>query len=229
MGHRMPAVLLVLAGAVLFALPACSASDPPTCTGSLQAYRGRCLDSTTIDYVGCTQDRGFDLTKKISGGLGGTFKSVAGLSVQAAYSTSKTEDTPVALQVVHDCLTLAQRSAVTGSDRSAAAGYASTAQDELRNFQAQVVAGTPHIKLSRPRAAVGQRVTVTGTSFWGNETVAVDLGATLLTQVRVDRAGGFRTAITVPPDAPPPSFSTDIVVSGESSSLSALAPFRTMA
>lgn len=213
---------LVLLG---ITLSACG-GDQPACAGDLQPYQGRCLTNTAIVYLECTEGRGFSTSTDISGGVGGTFRVVADASLKAAYKKSQQENTPVALQIVRDCLTIAQQ-ASSGSDRSVAQDFQRQAEQDLKRYQQQQIAEKPHITLSRSSAAIGETVVVKGRSYWPNETVEIVLHATTVKEVQADGNGAFQVSITVPDDAPPPSFSTAIMATGESSVKSARATFRT--
>jgi hypothetical protein len=170
---------------------------------------------------------GFQHHDQIAGGAAGTFKVVADASLKAAYKRTKQEDTPVALQIVHDCLEIAKQASVSGSDRGVAQSYEKEVNQSLKKWQQQQVDETPHIKLSRDHAGIGGTVTVRGTGFWPKETVDIHVAATLVKQVEVDTNGSFKSTIVIPSSAPPPDFGTSIPVSGESSAKSAQSPFHT--
>jgi hypothetical protein len=56
--------------------------------------------------------------------VGATLPTVADSTFTVAYKRSKEEDSTVALQIVHDCLTLAEENATSGTDRGTARQYA---------------------------------------------------------------------------------------------------------
>jgi hypothetical protein len=208
-------------------LTACSKSTTPQCTGGTQSYKGNCLSATAVTYMKCTEGRGMSTTTGIGGSLGGSFKVVADASVKAAYTRSKQEDTPVALEIVRDCLKIATTAPSATSEAAVAASYESQVQQYITAFQQDQVAQTPHIALSQSQAAIGQSVQVSGSGFWPNETVDIDVGAILIKQVTTDSTGHFTSLITIPQGAPPPDFPTEISAGGESSAKSASAPFST--
>lgn len=195
----------------------------PTCTANKSEYNGRCLSNMAITYMECTKDRGFDLTTELSGKLGGTFKVVADASVEAAYKAQKNENTVVGLQIVSDCLKIAESEADSAADKSAAEESRSRA-DMIR----QQVQQTAHIEIAPAQARVGETVHVTGRNFYPDETVAVRLHATLVGQVKADGDGAFTTTIAVPANAPPPGFPTSVTATGETSAKSATAPFEAL-
>ncbi|MFJ6357725.1 hypothetical protein [Pseudarthrobacter oxydans] len=175
-----------------------------------------------ITYIECTKGRGFDLTTELSGKLGGTFKVIADASVEAAYKENKEENTVVGLQIVSDCLRIAESSADTAVDRSAAEESRQWA-DLIR----QQVQQTAHIEIAPSQARAGASVVVSGTSFYPDETVAIYVHATLVTQIRVDGQGAFSVTITVPKNALP-GFQTAVTVTGETSAKTAQAPFEAL-
>ncbi|QOD02654.1 hypothetical protein [Pseudarthrobacter sp. BIM B-2242] len=214
---RMVALLLVQF-AVSAMLVACGG---PTCTGNTREYNGQCLSGMAITYIECTKERGVDLTTKVGGKLGGTFKVVADASVEAAYEEQKRENTVVALQVVSDCLKIAETQADSAVDKSAA--------QESRNradMIKQQVQETAHIEIAPSQAQVGESLSVSGRNFYPDETVAIYIHATLIKQEKADSQGAFSTTIIVPKDAPPPGFSTVVRASGETSVKSARVPFE---
>jgi hypothetical protein len=147
--------------------------------------------------------------------------------LKLAYKKSQQEDTPVALQIVHDCLTIAEQASGSGSDRSVAQNYEQQVNQDIKKWQQQQIKETPHIALSKASAAIGETVDAHGISFWPNETVDIYVHATMVQQVQADDKGEFQVSITVPSDAPPPNFMTTIRASGESSAKSATATFHT--
>jgi hypothetical protein len=181
-----------------------------------------------IQYVGCTDGRGMSTTTEIGGGVGGTFKVVADASLKAAYKRTQQEDTPVALEIVKDCMEIARTSsAASDPEQSIAAAYQRQVDQSLQQWQQQQVNQTPMLTLSRNSARKGEQVTVTGSHFWPNEVVDIRVHATIVAQVKADEKGAFSAAITVPSSAPPPDFDTTIIASGETSARSAQAPFHT--
>jgi hypothetical protein len=167
-------------------------------------------------------------SSEIGGGISGTFRVVAKASLNAAYKKSKQEDTPVALQIVKDCMEIAKTSS-SASDREQriATNYQHRAERILQQWQQQQVEQTPTIALSSHSARIGEQVTVTGSNFWPNEMVDIVLHATIVAQVNADNKGAFSTVITVPSSAPPPDFDTVISATGQTSSRTAKAPFHT--
>jgi hypothetical protein len=81
------------------------------------------LPHVTAEYLGCIEGRGFIVTKEVIAGV--TVPTVARSTFKVAYKQSKEQDSIVALQIVHDCLTLAEKNA--GNDRGAARQYAQQA------------------------------------------------------------------------------------------------------
>lgn len=219
---RRPWRVLAMVLAALVISPAFVACQPPTCTGNLHEYNGKCLTNMAIVYMECTKGRGFDLETEIGGKLGGTFKVVADASVEAAYKTTQKENAVVSLQIVSDCLKIAEGAAETTADRSAAAESRKTAD----SFIAEQVKKTARIKIDPTRAHVGATIAVTGRNYYPNESVAIYLHATLCKQVQANNQGAFATTITVPKNAPPVGFPTTIHATGETSAKSAQAPFE---
>ena len=213
--------LIVLAFVVFgtsVVIAACSSQ--PSCSGGLHPYKDKCLTNMAIQYVGCTEGRGISTTNEISAGVGGTLKVIADATLNVALKQSQTENTPVALQIVKDCMEIAKtNSPPDDPEQAIAAGYE-------KQWQDLVVSETPSISISRSSAGIGDTVRVTGSQFWANETVEVRLHASVLTQVKADANGAFTVDITVPQDAPPAGFSTTITATGRSSAKSADAPFQ---
>ena len=230
-------IFLIASLALALLLPAaCSDSgEQLTCPAGLHLYKNNCLSSTSIEYVGCTEGRGFSTIDEGSIGLGGTFRVVADASLEIAATRSKQENTPVALQIVKDCLEIAMNSAaLSQSERNAAVDFEREADAALREFEEvrrefeeERLAETPTLTLSTESARKGEQVTVTGAQFQANEMVDITVHATLVKQVQADANGAFSTIIVVPPDAPPPGFGTSITATGQTSARSARAPFRT--
>ena len=218
--HTRPAAILLGLFAISPLLVACPSS--PSCSGSQRPYNNVCLDNVAITYIECTKGRGFDLTTELSGKLGGTFKVIADASVEAAYKQTQEENTVVGLQIVSDCLKIAESSADTAANKSAAEESRQRA-DLIR----QQVQQTPHIEIAPNKAGAGASVLVSGTSFYPDETVAIYVHATLVTQIKVDGQGAFSATITVPKNAFP-GLETAITVTGETSAKSAQAPFEAL-
>ena len=99
-------IVLVLVSLLMPSLlSACAGQD---CPAGLHAYKDKCLTNMAIQYVGCTEGRGIDVTTEISAGVGGTFKVVADASLNIAYKRAQQENTPVALEIVKACLDIAK-------------------------------------------------------------------------------------------------------------------------
>ncbi|WP_164205412.1 hypothetical protein [[Micrococcus luteus] ATCC 49442] len=216
---RLVALLLVQF-AVSALLVACGG---PACTGNTREYNGQCLGGVAITYIECTKGRGFDLTTKLGGKLGGTFKVVADASVEAAYEEQKQENTVVGLQVVSDCLKIAETEADSAVDKTAAE-ESRTRADMIK----QQVQETAHIEIAPTQAQIGETLSVSGRNFYPDEIVAIYLHATLIKQEKADGQGAFSTTIIVPKNAPPPGFPTAVRASGETSAKSAQAPFEAL-
>lgn len=191
---------------------ACSAAD---CPAGLHAYKDKCLTNMAIQYVGCTDGRGVDVTTEL--GVGGTFKEVAEVSLNVAYKQAKEENTPVVLQIVKDCLEIARTTSPPDDPEQAAAAQ----------FQRETINETPSISIAPTIAKKGAQVTITGSKFWPTEMVDIYLHATLVSQIQADATGAISTTITVPSSAPPPDFPTTITATGRSSAKSAMTPFQT--
>jgi hypothetical protein len=215
-----PAAILLGLFAISPLLVACPSS--PSCSSSQRPYNNVCLDNVAITYIECTKGRGFDLTTELSGKLGGTFKVLADASVEAAYKQTQEENTVVGLQIVSDCLKIAESSADTAANRSAAEESRQRA-DLIR----QQVEETAHIEIAPNKARAGESVLVTGTSFYPEETVAIYVHATLVTQIKVDGQGAFSATIAVPKNALV-GFQTAVTVTGETSAKTAQAPFEAL-
>lgn len=196
------------------------ACQSPTCGGGQQPYNNVCLDSVAVTYIECTKGRGFDLSTELGGKLGGTFKVIADASVEAAYKSSQEENTAVSLQVVSDCLKIAESTAATAQDKSAA-GESRARADSIR----QQVAGTAHLTVSPSRAQAGSSLVVSGTNFYPDETVAIYVHAALVTQVTADGAGAFTATVTVPQSVFP-GLPTAVTAAGATSAKTAQAPFE---
>lgn len=126
-------------------LPACSSStSTQSCAGGTENYKGSCLPQVTANYLKCIDGRGFSLSNEISGGV--TLPEVAGSTFKVAYQRSKQEDSTVTLQIVHDCLTLAEETATSGTDRGAAHQYAQQATQATKVVEQRL----PAIELDPP-------------------------------------------------------------------------------
>jgi hypothetical protein len=167
------------------------------------------------------EGRGINTTTEISAGAGGTLKVVADATLNLAYKKSQEENTPVALQIVKDCMDIAKtNSPPDDQEQSVAASY-------QQDWQDLVISQTPSLTISPTSAREGEQVTVTGTRFWANEMVDIRLHVAVVAQVQADASGGFSTVITVPSSAPPPGFPASVTATGQSSAKSAQAPFET--
>ncbi len=220
-------LLVLLPLVTQLVVPGCRPSQP-ACTGGLHPYKDKCLSNMAIQYVGCTEGRGISPTTEISGGVGGTLKVVADASLKLAYKKTQQENTPVALQIVKDCMEIAKDTSPAGDpEQSAATDYQHQFDQALQQWQQDQINQTPTLTLSTSSARKGEKVRVTGSRFWQNEMVDIRVHSTIVAQLKADKDGGFSTVITVPSSAPPPDFDTVISATGQSSSRSAQAPFHT--
>jgi hypothetical protein len=80
------------------------------------------MPHVTAQYLVCVKGLGFSTDTEVGGGV--NLPQVANVTVNLAYKQSKKEDTPVALEKVHDCLGLAEQAATSNTERSAARQYA---------------------------------------------------------------------------------------------------------
>lgn len=166
-------------------------------------------------------------SSEIGGGIAGTFRVVARVSLSAAYKKSKQENTPVALQIVKDCMEIAKMSSsASAREQRIATNFQHRAEQILQQWQQQQVEQTPTIALSSNSARIGEQLTVTGSNYRPNEMVNIVLHAALVAQAKADEQGAFSEVITVPSSAPL-DFDTVISATGQTSSRTAKAPFRT--
>jgi hypothetical protein len=143
---------------IVAALSACS-SAKQSCAAGSENYQGRCLPPVTAKYLACIDGRGFSFSNEVS--VGATLPAVADSTFNVAYKRSKEEDSPVALQIVHDCLTLAEQNATSGADRGTARQYAQQATRYIAVVQQKLPAIEldPRETLTCGSAAVGAQVT----------------------------------------------------------------------
>jgi len=125
-------------------LSACVSSHSSSCTGGTEDFQGKCLPHVTALYLKCIDGKGFSVSNELS--LGATLPEAAGTTVKAAYKRSKDEDTTVALQIVHDCLMLAEQTATSSADRATAQQYAQQAAGLSHVIQQRL----PAIELAPP-------------------------------------------------------------------------------
>jgi hypothetical protein len=217
---RKRLILLTLI-ALASSLLAFGCSSQPTCSAGLHAYKDKCLTNMAIQYVGCVEERGINTTTEISAGAGGTLKVVADATLNLAYKKSEQENTPVALQIVKDCMDIAKTNSPPDDQEQ------KVAADYQEQWQDLIISQTPSLTISPTGARVGDPVTVTGSQFWANEMVDIRLHVTVVAQIKADASGGFSEVITVPSSAPPPGFPAAVIATGQSSSRSAEAPFET--
>jgi hypothetical protein len=139
---------------------------------------------------------------------------------------SQKENQEVSLRIVNDCLEIAASAADSPADRAVAQNQQAQVDGFLEQLQAKQVKETPHITVSPSSARVGDSITVSGTNYYANETFAVRLHTTVLAQVEADADGSFTTTVEVPEGAPPPSFPSSVVATGETSATSAEVPLE---
>ena len=120
-------------------------SSSPSCSSGTEAYNGKCLPHVTARYLACIDGKGFSVSNEMS--VGATLPDVANSTFNVAYKRSKEEDSTVALQIVHDCLTLAEGTATSDTDRGAARQYARQATQYIDVVKEKL----PAIELDPPR------------------------------------------------------------------------------
>jgi hypothetical protein len=223
--HRL--VVALLAPTILL-VPACNSQ--PDCMGRLHPYNGKCLSTMAIEYVACTEGRGISTTTEIGGGVAGTLKVVANASLNLAFKKTEQEDTPVALQIVKDCMEIAKRSASAANpEQRVATNYLQRFDRFLQEWQRNQINQTPSITLSSSTARIGEQVTVTGSKFWPGEVVDIYVeGIQVPPPATADDQGSFTVVVTVPSSALP-DIDTVIVASGRTSAKSARFPFHVAA
>jgi hypothetical protein len=140
-GMTLAGLLLAVGLSACWPLPG---PQSPPCSGRTQDYHGTCVPHATAEYLTCIQDRGFSPSTDVSAGV--PLPKVAGATLQVAYKTSKEEDSIVALQIVRDCLTLAEHAATSGTDRGGARQYARQATRDIGVVQQ----GLPAIDVAPP-------------------------------------------------------------------------------
>jgi hypothetical protein len=153
--HALLLVGLLLAAALTTACAGCE----PTCTGGSAAYKGRCLPQVTVHYLECIDDKGLSYDYGVS--VSATLPAVADSTFSVAYNQSKKEDSTVALQIVHDCFTLAEENATSRTDRGTAQHYARQATRYIHVLQRRLPAIEldPSGTLNCGSADVGAQVT----------------------------------------------------------------------
>jgi hypothetical protein len=120
------ACLLIAAG-----ISACySDPSPKPCGAGTESYNGTCVPHVTAQYLACVKGLGFSSSNEVDAGV--SLPEVAHATVQLAYKKSLREDTPVALQKVHDCLGLAEQAATSDTDRGAARKYATQVARDIK-------------------------------------------------------------------------------------------------
>jgi hypothetical protein len=183
-----------------------------------------------IEYVACTEGRGISTTTEIGGGVAGTLKVVANASLNLAFKKTEQEDTPVALQIVKDCMEIAKRSASAANpEQRVATNYLQRFDRFLQEWQRSQINQTPSITLSSSTARIGEQVTVTGSKFWPGEVVDIYVeGIQVPPPATADDQGSFTVVVTVPSSALP-DIDTVIVASGRTSAKSARFPFHVAA
>jgi hypothetical protein len=166
-------------------------------------------------------------TTEVAATAGGTFKVVADASLKAAYKRANQEDTPMALEIVRDCMEIAKSTSPPDDPELAqVADYERQVDEALARWRADQVEQTPEIKPSTSSARPGEHVTVTGRRFWAHEIVDIRVHSTLVAQVRSDDNGTFTAVVTVPTTRLNLDFDTVITAAGRTSSRWATAPFH---
>jgi hypothetical protein len=183
---------LTVLGAGLVAACSSSNNNSASCVGGMQAYDGHCMATTAITYMECTKGRGFDISSQVGGGLGGTFREILGVSLNLASKKSQHEDTPVALQIIKDCLTVAEQTSQTAADRLAAQDYLQQVNQAIQKI---------HRLFLRPSSgAVGQVVIARATGFGPNLLVQFFLQGQLVGQKVANSEGTAEISFVVPSD-----------------------------
>jgi len=233
---------LALAGVLIITgLSACGPGPKPTCSGGTEDYKGTCVPQVTAEYLACIQDRGFSSSTEVSAGV--PLLRVADSTVQVAYKKSKEEDSTVSLQVVRDCLTLAEQAATPGTDRGAARQYAQQAARDIAVVRQRLPAieVDPQGTLDCGTASIDAQVTcqvtikstgvtalhITGTEMTGANSgdftadgeclgapLDPDQACTMTIQFHPSASGERNATLVIHQNLPPPDHGTTLELTG---------------
>lgn len=193
-----PASLTVLVSTILVGGCGLGSVSQAQCSGGQQPYKDRCLSQTVIEYLSCTEGRGFSTTNEFNASAGGSFKMVTDASLSVARKKAQQENTPVALEIVKECSELTERSGVAGADRAVLAQFQQEVDDSIAQFEQNALERTPSISLSKTVMHIGSQLTVTGVQFQANETVDIDVDVQTVARVTANSTGSFSATVTIP-------------------------------
>ena len=189
-------LLLILAVSALGA-ESCGGSATPTpaaCTPPLHDYKGKCLDVVTTNFVGCTEDRGKNLTTEERQKFGATvdlgLRSVGGV-VELSKKIVETENSDVATEIVKNCLELS-KSVATPAEKTAI-------QQQVDVLQGMLDASSKGtIMLDPTRGPYSQAIAVSGDHWPANAEVEITAGTSRV-RATTNAEGTFHTTITLDP------------------------------
>jgi hypothetical protein len=187
-------MLLILAVASL-GLGSCAGSAPVSCTPPQREYKGTCLDAVIVNFAGCTETRGNNLSTEEKQKFGATvdvgIKSVGGV-VELSKKIVATENSDTVREIVKGCLELA-KSVANPVDQTAI-------QQEINQLQAMLDASSQGtISLSPDHGPYSQVIGVSGTHWPANVEVEVAAGPSKV-RATTTADGSFQTTIKLDPD-----------------------------
>ncbi len=183
------------------------------------------MTNTAIVYGECTAGKGMNTAEEYGGGVTG-LKLVLKAALSVAYRRTKQENTPVALQIVRDCLKIAATATETKEEK-----------EVIRTYRRQVVRiidqvedhrDNPTISLSPVEVSIGDQVVVRGRQFAANEVVDLELNSIPIEGIEVsaDNRGRFEASVTMSTDIVEPDSSTTISAQGQVSEESVSSALR---
>jgi hypothetical protein len=177
---------------VVTTLSACG-DEKVNCSAGLEEYKGKCLTHSAVVYAGCVEGRGESWTKEI--GVGATLPRAAMLTLNTAYKRSRQENTTVALQIVKDCLKLAEAATTSGAERAVARQYRMqvTRIIDAKPKNSPAIAIDPSDTLNCGSVKVGAAITCP-------EVTITSIGWAPLKITRVRKSGASRKDFTVGDD-----------------------------
>jgi hypothetical protein len=176
------------------ALAACAGQAQTNCAPGLYLYKGKCLDAVGQSFVGCTEDRGNNLSTedraKIDASVNSGLQGATG-GVDISRKVIETELPDVAMEIVKNCLEVSKNVATPAQQR--------TIQQQIDSIQDaldRVSQGT--ISLDPARGPYDQAIRVSGTGWPANIEVEVS-AATSRKRTMTTDDGSFQTTIKLDP------------------------------